>query len=112
MFYRTLLLGMIKKTRKFKKSRKSKKNKRHSRKSKKFFGGAQDSWRLPPHAVVIWRNLQEDEDAAPVVTSYEQTREDLDLPPLEDNQKIENEPSEYSSTIENAKSSGRKEVQV
>lgn len=102
---------------KTRKNRNRKKNRKTRFRKKRFVGGLQNSWRLPPHAIVTWRNLQEDEDAAPVVTTYGQTREDLDLF-LDDNrnnrnnrnQKIENTASEYISTIENAKSSGREEI--
>ena len=73
---------MAKQTRKMKtrKSKKSRKYTRKSRKSRKSLkGGAYVPDRLPREAAVIWRNLQEDEDATPVLTSYEQTREDLEL---------------------------------
>jgi len=44
-------------------------------------GGANNAWRLPKEATVIWRNLQdgEFEDAVPVAMSYEEAREELEL---------------------------------
>jgi hypothetical protein len=62
-------------SRKKKTRNQSKRN--HKRKSIK--GGAYVPSGLPPEAVVVWRNLQEDEDASPIVTSYKQTRNNLEL---------------------------------
>lgn len=63
---------MKKSTRKFKKARKHRKTKRSQR------GGLGQAWRLPEHAVVIWRNLQ-DKDLAPFVSTYGEVREELGL---------------------------------
>ena len=63
---------MKKSTRKSKKARKNRKTKRSQK------GGLGQAWRLPEHAVVIWRNLQ-DKDLAPFVSTYGEAREELGL---------------------------------
>lgn len=82
----------------------------------------QDAWRLPPHAVVIWRNLQDDEDPVPTVSFYSDVREDLDMEPLPEESQITNSTNKKlmkqttnntnTQVEENAESSGRQEVQV
>jgi len=62
-----------------KKARKSRKN-RKTRAKRSQRGGLGQAWRLPEHAVVIWRNLQ-DKDLAPFVSTYGEVREELGLTP-------------------------------
>jgi hypothetical protein len=71
---------MARKTRRFLKKRRASRKRRTMRKRQTMHrkrGGAPPS--LPPNAVVIWRQLQDDEDAVPVVTDYQTLREDLEL---------------------------------
>lgn len=74
------------------KSRKSKSKKSKSKKTRRQRGGSQDAWQIPSHAVVISRNLQDDEDSPPLVSSYEDVRASLDLEPIESTEKINTVP--------------------
>ena len=73
---------------KSRKSKKAKSKKAKSKKTRRQRGGSQDTWQIPSHAVVISRNLQDDEDSPPVVSTYEDVRASLNLEPVESIEKL------------------------
>ena len=94
------------------KSRKSKSKKSKSKKTRRQRGGSQDAWQIPSHAVVISRNLQDDEDSPPRVSSYEDVRASLDLEPIESTEKLNSVLPENVYTEEDAEYARGEGLQV
>jgi len=69
----------MKQTKKKLLSRRRKQQRRKSRKQRKQRKQSGGALALDPQSVVIWRNVQDEEESAPIVSSYGDLREELDL---------------------------------